>query len=94
MALSVPPALNSWAQAFSTYFCWAEERRARGRGLGSRVPGDSTGGCRIMWRMEGAEVGQQGHWSGVEPTEALSPVLTLCGAGLLGWGLALAQLVR
>lgn len=47
-----------------------------------------------MWRMEGAEVGQQGHWSGVEPTEALSPVLTLCGAGLLGWGLALAQLVR
>lgn len=48
----------------------------------------------MVWRMEGAEVGQQGHWSGAEPTEALSPVLTLCGAGLLGWGLALAQLVR
>lgn len=48
----------------------------------------------MVWRMEGAGVGQQGHWSGAEPTEALSPVLTLCGAGLLGWGLALAQLVR
>lgn len=41
----------------------------------------------MVWKMERGQ-----RWA----SKALSPVLTLCGAGLRGWGLALAlaQLVR
>lgn len=78
------------------HFCW-EETSFQGEqrcGLGTCVPGGSTGDYRMVLGMKrGREVGNQAHRFGVDLMEALFLVLTLRGTGLLGWGLALAQLV-